>query len=530
MNNASKSCVLGLLAAACSPALWAGPAGQWNPSHISAVTVYQGSATVQRTVQVDAGASEVRLACLPAGLDLAGLQVQAAAGIQVGDISVQQLARHELGTLCSSPLEAQIRILEDEIAKLVAEAEGLAYVTRYLQTVITPDTDKRGRITADEVGTMAQVLGSRGESAKLRLYQIEREQERLKQELTPLLSERDRTGSEHTQVSTVRIAIDAARSDVLQLSYQVNGPSWQPVYRASLQSDTRQLRLARMAQVQQATGEHWDGVKLRLSTGQPRAVTQGPLPHPRRIGLFNPVVRAEKQAAREVMYAVAAAPAPASADSTQRFRIAVDDGAYATEFAVPQPVNLPSGNEQIALQLDSHEIRPELWARTTPALDSQAYLVAGFRLPEGVWLKGPVQLYRDAVYAGKGQLDGKRLEQYGLAFGLDEKVVVRVSRPEGQDGTSGLIGSRNQRIEERSYTIENQHSKPLRVEVLDTAPIAEDEDVKIASVFTPKASTEAWQGTKGLIAWQLELPAGASREFAVKHTLSWPRDKELQER
>uniref|UniRef100_UPI0028B0318C DUF4140 domain-containing protein n=2 Tax=Comamonas TaxID=283 RepID=UPI0028B0318C len=66
---------------------------QAQDSRITQVTVYPGSATVQRTLQVPAGARQAVLACLPAGLDAQTLQVSAPAGMTVGELSVRQQPR-----------------------------------------------------------------------------------------------------------------------------------------------------------------------------------------------------------------------------------------------------------------------------------------------------------------------------------------------------------------------------------------------------------------------------------------------------
>ncbi|MBI3283583.1 MAG: DUF4140 domain-containing protein [Burkholderiales bacterium] len=63
------------------------------PSKITQVLVYPGGASVERAARLAAGARELRLSCLPARFDIESLQVQADAGIQVGDISVQTLER-----------------------------------------------------------------------------------------------------------------------------------------------------------------------------------------------------------------------------------------------------------------------------------------------------------------------------------------------------------------------------------------------------------------------------------------------------
>ena len=58
------------------------------PSRITSVKLYPGSATVERTARVAAGARSVTFRCLPQGLDARGLQVVGDASVRIGDTSV----------------------------------------------------------------------------------------------------------------------------------------------------------------------------------------------------------------------------------------------------------------------------------------------------------------------------------------------------------------------------------------------------------------------------------------------------------
>jgi hypothetical protein len=67
---------------ACFPLnLWA--------SRIARVTVYPGSATVERVAKVPAGARSITLACLPASLDAQSLQIHADSAVRVGEFNVR---------------------------------------------------------------------------------------------------------------------------------------------------------------------------------------------------------------------------------------------------------------------------------------------------------------------------------------------------------------------------------------------------------------------------------------------------------
>ena len=502
-------------------------------SRITAVKVYPGSATVERALRLAPGARQALFACLPAGLDAATLQVSGDAAVRIGELAVRQQPRELLGQACASPLDDRVRALEDQIAALQAEGAGIGYAAGYFKSFENAASGADGRATAPaQIGATAQALRLHAREALTRQHQIKRQQEALERELKPLLAERDRAAARDAHVSTVRVTLAAPQGGELRLSYQVRGPSWQPGYRATLDSATRRVRLERQAQVAQNTGEDWDGVQLTLSTGQPGAATQGPLPRPWRVGIEPPVqampapvmAAAPAPLARAVM-----APAPMAEDMPS-FDVGVFDRGFATEFVVPQRIQVPSSGQRVTLSLGEHVADAQFKVRTTPAQDATAYLIAELAAPPGVWPAGPVNLYRDGAYVGSGRFDSAQLPRNGLAFGRDELVNVRMEQPERRDGTGGFIGNRNERRVSRLYTVENRHRDGITLQLLDAAPVPEHEDVRVESRYQPEPASKRWNDQPGSVLWQQPLGAGATQRFMAEHVITWPVDARLRER
>ncbi|HTH08835.1 MAG TPA: DUF4140 domain-containing protein, partial [Acidovorax sp.] len=110
------------------------PALAQDASRIARVTVYPGSATVERVAKVNAGARSLTFACLPASLDAQSLQINADASVRVGEFNVLTEDR-DVVSACASPLDGRIRELEDQIAGVKAEASALQLVDGYLRSV-----------------------------------------------------------------------------------------------------------------------------------------------------------------------------------------------------------------------------------------------------------------------------------------------------------------------------------------------------------------------------------------------------------
>jgi len=499
-------------------------------SRITQVKVYPGSATVERVASAKAGARTLTFACLPAGLDVQSLQVTANASVRLGETTALTEAR-DLSSRCAAhPLDGRIRALEEQKDALLAENDALGLVTSYLKGV-AGGRDTRPAMDAKQLTGVADAVRRTGQDALAKQRQLARQQADLDRQLAPLLAERTRARGAGGQVVTVTVTLAAASDADVTLRYQVPGPTWSPTYRALLDTASRQVRLERQALVAQSTGEDWAGVKLVLSTGQPRRETAGRVPTPWQVGIAPPPVEMKRRA----MPMAAMAPAPAmlaevEAMADTSFEVATVDTAFATEFDVPQAIDVASSGQRVAIALGQHVDTARLAVRTSPRLDPSAFLVADLPVPAGVWPAGPMQLYRDGAYVGQGRWNTAEGERLTLSFGRDERVRVTAVPERDSLGTGGFAGGRAERRVSRAYVVENRHTSPIAVQVLDAAPVSVDEQVKVTSTFAPQPAELAWNQQPGVAMWTLDLGAGQTARVAADHVIAYPKDARLSER
>jgi uncharacterized protein (TIGR02231 family) len=275
------------------------------------------------------------------------------------------------------------------------------------------------------------------------------------------------------------------------------------------------------------------GVPLRLSTGQPRQGTTGPQPRPWRIGIAEPrpeaagLARAEMSAAPMMSKSMRASEADEMASPS--FDVSVFDNAYATEFVVPQRIDVPSNGQRVTLSLGSQNATATLLTRTTPLASANAWLVAELAQPEGVWPQGALQLYRDGAYVGSDSLRTGGKGMLSLSFGLDELTVVRVEPQKDLRGSAGFVGSRAERTVSRAYTVENRHRTPIQLQVLEASPVSVDEKVDVETRFTPQPETSTWNEQPGIAMWRQSMAAGQTARFTADYAISYPKDARLQE-
>jgi len=64
--------------------------------------------------------------------------------------------------------------------------------------------------------------------------------------------------------------------------------------------------------------------------------------------------------------------------------------------------------------------------------------------------------------------------------------------------------------------------------IYDRAPVSENEDLEVAIKAAPKASDTDVDGVRGLMAWHIDMAAGATQTVTFGYEISWPGDQQLQ--
>lgn len=501
---------------------------------IASVTLYPGSALVERELRVQPGTHWVEFACLPWAADPQSFQLHGEAGIKLGAID-DQVVDHLTAPACAQATDNErIRLLEDQRAEVEAESSADDLALNYLKSSssASPIAETAKKPLAADVQAL-DIMRRYARDAYARQYRQRRSMEALDRELTPLRAERDRNTGANTRWRMVRAAVSAERGGVVALSYRVPGAGWTPTYRAALETSTTSLTLERMAKIAQRTGEDWKGVRLRLSTVAPNGSPDGPTPQPWRVdvvpGVSLPGIDLH---AKSVAPAPAAAPALAAARVASPASAAQDplpldiswaQEAYATTFSLSTPIDLKSNGQDITVSLSQQTLPVQLTTRTAPRLDASAYLIARAPHQTGAWPAGMVQLMRDGAHVGSVRFT-QADDALTLPFGKDDQVLVSAERRRDFGATSGFLDKRNERQLGWTYTVRNTHTWAIQVQVLEDTPVSGDEVIQVKSTLTPSPDLIDWEKRAGVVGWTETLAAGATSKYQANYVISYPKD------
>jgi uncharacterized protein (TIGR02231 family) len=494
---------------------------------ITKVMLYPGSATVERTAPVSAGQARVELTGLPANFDPRTLRVEADPGIRIGEIAVRDVARQNAMSARESELEARIQALKDRQAELDVEVKTAELVRDFLTSMNTVPEPEKGRAPAIDPKAIPVVLESLrkgGADAYGTIQRVAVQKRALDKQIAALERDLARIKGSARDSRTLAISVAASSAGSVRASYQVPNAGWRPAYRASLDSAGSRVELERTATVTQQTGEDWSGVSLKLATGRPRAATiidpatwQLVIQTPQVAEMRDSSVNAKVAAAPMRREAAGARPEPAQV-------VAEFNTEYATEFDVSGKVDIAADGRQVNVSLTRQWVPVKQKVRVVPRRDRSGMVTAEADRPEGVWLPGHVQLYRDGAYIGSTHWQAQAKDKLILPFGRDDRLIVTVNRLKNRTGKAGIVGQRNERQIADQYTVTSRHKSPVDLLVLEPSPVAVSDQISVDAVFEPKTKVHDWEDRRGVVAWERVLAPGETLKFAADYTITYPKD------
>src|SRR6266850_1467455 len=276
---------LAAMSIACSEAI------AQDASRITAVTLYPGSATVERTARVVPGMTRLEISGLPANFDPQTVRVESDAGVRIGEVSTQDQSRTGASNARESAIEDKIQALKDRQAVLEVDARSAQMAAEYIARLGAPASGAEKAAPAINGKSVAEVIEAvrrGGSDAFGRIQRVQVQKREIDKEIRALERDLARLKSGARDVRTIAVGVSAEQPGEVRVSYQVNGAGWRPAYRAGLDSAGSKVLLERQGAISQTTGEDWTNVKLKLSTGQPRLSPQGPEPRPWKLSLLEP--------------------------------------------------------------------------------------------------------------------------------------------------------------------------------------------------------------------------------------------------
>ena len=525
-------------------------------STIESVTVYPDGATVTRRIRVDLpqGDSVLQALDFPPTLDPASLRVEgeAPAKLTIGGIDARPPRAERPPP--DPALDDRIEALRDDRArldgKIAAAAARRKFAERFAEQAPAGLGEKGEARPLGEWRAAFAAVEDEVMTADTAIRDAQIMQRNIDRELARLDAERTANPPRKMEVR-IDINSDAATTATLLVSYTVHGARWSPLYDARLDTGGRDrkpsLTLVRRAEIVQATGEDWRDVDLVVSTV--RTAKGGSAPELRPLVVRYPAPLPPLPQGAQLR-GNATPPPPAAPQSRVRGNFqqgfaggkeedkiaaeeqeaTADTGGFQAVYRIPGRISVTASEGAKSFRISSTVVVPDLLVRAAPALDATAFLEASFKHAEDApLLPGRVAIYRDGTYVGRGQMAmSPKDEDVRLGFGADDHIKVVRSTVRQVEGSAGMINSAKTDRREYKTSIRNGHDASIRVVIEDQVPVSEIEDIKVELLPATTAPTEKdVRNRRGVMAWNLEVGPGETKEIRVAWRLRWPADKTI---
>ena len=531
-------------------------------SSIKSAVVYNDRATLTRsaTIDIPAGAHNLIFTGLPISLYPDSLRTEgyARASVSFGAVTHKRASHEDYVAPREKALNEQLVILQDQRQSFQIEKQALQAGQKFLQNL-----GKQAGLRANEdiaeidLKPESWALAADSISAKLlenmksshmidiKVRDVNDKIQKTRNELNDL-----RTGQKQSYHVTIPFESDKATTLTVDLSYQLPGVSWQPIYDARLDVKSGKLALIQYGSVWQRTGKDWTDVALTLSTAQPSRGTSLPDLHPHWISLYQQRTKERRRDrlgqaaysttmmadadvamemddfAEEMEMKKAAAPQAATFQAAQ-----INTDGFVGEYKITGPATVKSDGTKAKLLIGSFETENTMQRQVKPQYSTDAYLVLKTKLKgDAPILPGQVSLFRDNAYIGKTHLPMLRPgDMEDLAFGIDDNVTVKRRVLKDENSEAGII-SKDRVIEKNFSTeIQNLHKDPVEIAVLETVPVSQDKRLRV-EILQDKTTADYEMDVndmRGVTRWTQTLQPEQKSRITLGWKVSWPKDENV---
>lgn len=505
------------------------PVAQAKISSIEQVTVYQGLASVTRTLPITGGGEQtVIFSCLSPQMDKDSLSVQAAGSVNIGEISIEELTG-EQAAQCQYQGDAKVQTQQETLAGINAELKATRLAKAYLEN-LTKATQVN---TASTIASNARDIEAQATRINQSIVEMERRQASAQDTLNQLMAGSAASMAKNMTQVSVRTA--SRSPSTLKLHYQVHGAGWEPTYQARLNTNSDQLNITASAIIAQQTGENWVNVPVTLSTANPNQSVTGQMPNVLYLSLdeeeknvprvasrpaHSPFAKVSKSNHRSVSQ-------PTNGASLPNFTVNSQNKNGIIEYLLPQRVTIPSDGRRVRTVIGEQSGSSKLWVRSTPSVETAAYWYASAPFLTSEWVDGSLQLYRDDNYVGQSRYNYQMLKEQGIGFGRDPSMMVKELTNEDKQGEKGVLNRTNTLTMNQAYEFTNQHNRNVRLQVLGSEPVSRNDNLKVTATHTPPVTERDWNDNQGIVAWVFDLSSKQSQVIRSTSQISYPTDKIL---
>lgn len=509
-------------------------------SQTRAVTAYQGMAMVTREVslpEISAGLHIIQVKNLPGGMNQDSLSIRGGGSAQIKIRHTQLLPDPDM----NEPAEMKsLRKKISELERALIQARNTQELNQVHKNIMeqfeqiledksasdkaktnfqVKDWEAMVRFTLDH---HAEILESERSTASLKI-ELQESLSKLKKDLQKWLE-----ANQTKLQAEIHVLVEKPGDATLQLKYLIGGVSWNPAYEAHLSQENKKIKLIYLGDLSQKTGESWDRVELSLSSATPVLNMRPPSPQIWSVGPIQmPLAKGrvmEQRMADEAPMPAAAIPV---SNAVNYLQSEVADSGLSIRFQLPGEQNITSSQDARRLSMATREIDCDTAYKIIPRQSQLAFLEAKIKNSTGLpLLPGSLRTFVFDEFTGTTGTDLIRPgEESRISFGVDRDIRVNWREKERKQTAAGMLGDIEQIEVTYEAEVTNYKKIPVQLRILEPAPRATDEKIKIELIQSdPEATTI---DDNGLRTWLLEAQPWEKKTIRLSYRIRHPKEMQI---
>ncbi|MFC1586797.1 mucoidy inhibitor MuiA family protein [Planctomycetota bacterium] len=358
------------------------------------------------------------------------------------------------------------------------------------------------------------------------------------------------------EMKEIVVSLHAAKDGKaeIMIHYLVPNATWRPVYDVHLSNDGKEVKIVGYGLIIQGTGEAWENVKVSLAMAQP----EYELALPELATMYIAFSQAElRQLAADVQQLNEAANSEVwlksrfqnkkqqqvfkqnlvemqnsmkevqlrgvgiSQDDISRAVKRISNRFAGVNYKLSRRESILSDRTPHKVQIFSKELSIDLRHVATPGLEDVIVRRGDLTNTSGfAFIEGESSIFVNGSYVGFSRMPGTAPnEPLSIFFGPDDSL--KASRDLVKYDVVGPEKFRKSKLATYHYkiTLDNFKKTKTRVELHDQIPVAQTSEIQVRLL---KSSHTYKVDDKGIITWDLEVPAGKSIEVTFSFEIEHP--------
>lgn len=507
-------------------------------SKITKVTVFLQGAQVTRETEVslEKGITYLVFDNVPATIEEKSIQLSGAN--QVNLLSVV----HKVNYLDEASYSPKIKSLQDSIDKvdfLLEEIANYRFVLNQELELITSNKNMKGEKGIDMAAfeEMQELYRKRLPLIKDDLLKNSLEERRLNTKKLRLQNELNEIkGSLSNGRHSILVALksEQPRKVKLELSYFTSSASWYPTYDVRCVGLDQPIQLVYKANIRQSSGEDWNKVNLRISTGNPNLSGTRPELMPQYLSLDDyktyqnysvdgnnvPAISGNALRKREAPSVSSGRPNNIPGANNE-----MDQKLLNTEFVIAVPYSIPATGKEITVEARTFELPARYLLTSVPRIDKSIFLLAQVSATDEIaQLNGMASVYLEGMYVGQSAVINSSDDSLQISLGRDKTIIVERKKLREKSKSSFIGNKKNQEIV-YEITVRNTRNSAIGIVVEDQVPVSTTSDIEV--VINDKGGADTHDEMSGKLTWNLTLQPGETKKLTISYTIRYPKNKRI---